>query len=343
MGSIREMFPGVARDPKELESEWRKFVGKKRGGWFVGKGVVFRTPPVLKIEGGDPKSGYDISLEEQPEQLSEQQRQAERQRKLLLKANALAKSKYRNQVIFVYRDPDSGSLSFKGIAYMPPLHARLLEGVSPGSCISKEEFDVLTASIRARSEMKGAQTDGPRRWRELRNEYGFNVWRDKERGYCRGPEEVPVREPWVRPDTTKLTEDMLPVLAAQQKELVCAKCGAPLSFEKFGVVAKGAEAPGVVDHRRPVFYGGTDVVDNLQLLCVRCNNLKRTYCERCPLGFQCERCSWAYPEHVVDYLVIRLRPLEAAKFEELLKKYQGKPPEVARKLLLEAIEKDLER
>jgi len=319
--------PGAATTPEAIIEAWREFLSHRSSeGRLVGKGVLFNLPVDISIEetGGGL---YRITLTDN------------KKGSVQFEAGALARSKYRKQVMFMR--PGEEGLVFRSFAYLDPLHTKLLEKVlektSPGECISKDEFDQITASIRRRGDK--TQSDGPRRWRELRNEYGFDVRVEGDQ-YCRG-EELPVREPQVRPDTSRLTADFLPELVSNKDDLRCAKCGVPVAFEIQGFVADRAEVTGVVDHRRPVVYGGTDDKGNLQILCVRCNNLKRTYCDRCPLGYRCERCSWAYPERVSDLIVISLKPEEAERFEELVARYKGKPPEVAKQLLMEAVEKYL--
>lgn len=66
---------------------------------------------------------------------------------------------------------------------------------------------------------------------------------------------------------------------------------------------------GLLDHRRPVFQGGNDTVENLQLFCEVCNNLKNSVCRKCPYGHRCDTCLWSHPETVRDCrLVLILEP-----------------------------------
>jgi len=76
------------------------------------------------------------------------------------------------------------------------------------------------------------------------------------------------------------------------------------------------EFPGVVDHRRPVAFAGGDEIENLQLLCRQCNNIKANVCRSCPLDYHCEKCTWAWPEKFHDTVVIQLTPLEAEVLTE---------------------------
>jgi hypothetical protein len=61
---------------------------------------------------------------------------------------------------------------------------------------------------------------------------------------------------------------------------------------------------GLLDHRRPVFQGGDDTADNLQIFCQPCNNIKNTVCRRCPYNYNCDACSWAFPEKVRSRRVV---------------------------------------
>lgn len=318
-------FPGAFGDPESIRARWSAFLSRRSlEGRVVGLGTLLTLPVDIEVTGTGEGDLKNIVLVGQNSV------------SVTLQAHALAVPKYRKQVTFIRLERD-GTVSFRSFAYMAPIHVRLLERVwkelevKKGRCIHKSVFDRITAEVRVRRHQGSNMTDGPRRWRELRNEYGFDVSVEGEY-YCAGESRVPVREPNVRPETDKMTEALLPVVAPDTPRF-CAKCGAEVSFEGDERLVAGA-----LDHRRPVIYGGTDDPSNLQVLCVRCNNLKRTFCERCPLGFSCSVCSWAYPERVIDLIVVSLFPEEAKKFAYIVQKYSGKPPEVAKKLLLEAIE-----
>ena len=152
-------------------------------------------------------------------------------------------------------------------------------------------------------------TDGPRRWRELRTEYGFDVAVIGNR-YYRGVSAVPITEPQPRPDMASLKRRTLPVLLGQGVPLRCNKCGRAIGLDK-----TGEDFPGVIDHRRPVLFGGGDEPNNLQFFCQQCNNLKARVCNDCLLGYRRETCTWAYPEIFHDTLVINLSPEMASALE----------------------------
>ena len=55
------------------------------------------------------------------------------------------------------------------------------------------------------------------------------------------------------------------------------------------------------DHRVPSIVRAdnlstTNFLTVLQTLCVRCNQVKREACKKCPYEHQCDKCAWAYPE-----------------------------------------------
>lgn len=334
---VLEGFPGLLTNPGEMREGWRGFLRRRSSeGRVVGVEVVFKLPVEIEVEEiGLSESGYPVSRKRVT--------LSDCRQKITFEALGLAVPKYRKQVTFVLEKP-GGGWAFRSFAFLSPLHVRLLEKVKEVSkdygdrfCITKSELDRVTSEIRARSGDSRPMTDGPRRWRELRNEYGFNVTVEGDL-YClypagESPFLVPVQEPNVRPDTGELTKDFL---REKAPPFFCAKCGSRVTFKEDEDFFAA-----VVDHRRPVLYGGTDELSNLQVLCVRCNNVKRGYCEKCPIGYRCSVCSWAFPERFTDTLVVSLGPVEAEKFAALLEKYNKKPPELAKELLLEAVENRL--
>lgn len=70
----------------------------------------------------------------------------------------------------------------------------------------------------------------------------------------------------------------------------CNNCGEKFPFEYL--------AP---DHRVPSIVQADNLTkDNfqsvLQTLCVRCNQVKREACKKCPYEHKCDKCAWAFPE-----------------------------------------------
>lgn len=202
---VLEGFPGLLTNPGEMREGWRGFLRRRSSeGRVVGVEVVFKLPVEIEVEEiGLSESGYPVSRKRVT--------LSDCRQKITFEALGLAVPKYRKQVTFVLEKP-GGGWAFRSFAFLSPLHVRLLEKVKEVSkdygdrfCITKSELDRVTSEIRARSGDSRPMTDGPRRWRELRNEYGFNVTVEGDL-YClypagESPFLVPVQEPNVRPDT----------------------------------------------------------------------------------------------------------------------------------------------
>ena len=76
----------------------------------------------------------------------------------------------------------------------------------------------------------------------------------------------------------------------QASGYTCSNCGQKYSFEYL--------AP---DHRVPSIVQSDNLTASnfkevLQTLCVRCNQVKREACKKCPYEHKCDLCAWAYPE-----------------------------------------------
>lgn len=84
---------------------------------------------------------------------------------------------------------------------------------------------------------------------------------------------------------------------------------------------------GLLDHRRPIFQGGEDTKENLQVFCEVCNNQKSNICRSCPYQHKCDTCVWAFPERVrASRLVIILDP---ATRDALTRKFGGEVHQAA--------------
>ncbi len=113
------------------------------------------------------------------------------------------------------------------------------------------------------------------------------------------------------PDNGKLRKAMLPLMTRNSDgEYECNNCGV---LVQFAIASTDDDVPdpftprksrGLLDHRRPILQGGDDALENLQVFCETCNNLKATTCNKCPYAFQCEGCIWAHPENVKQNRVI---------------------------------------
>ena len=87
------------------------------------------------------------------------------------------------------------------------------------------------------------------------------------------------------------------------------------------------------DHRVPSIVradnlNASNFLEVLQTLCVRCNQVKRESCKKCPYNHNCDKCAWAYPErNGVTALSLRILQEKALKqaitVEELVKKTFG--------------------
>lgn len=79
-------------------------------------------------------------------------------------------------------------------------------------------------------------------------------------------------------------------LLYENSRYVCNNCGQTFTFD---YLSPDHRIPSIVkpDNLNPLNY-----MDVLQTLCVRCNQVKREACKKCPYGHQCLKCAWAYPE-----------------------------------------------
>ncbi|MDB2668779.1 hypothetical protein N9Y74_02760 [Alphaproteobacteria bacterium] len=65
------------------------------------------------------------------------------------------------------------------------------------------------------------------------------------------------------------------------------------------------------DHRVPAIVEADNLTETnylvkLQVLCVRCNQVKREACKKCPYEHNCSKCGWAYPEkHNISILTMK--------------------------------------
>ncbi len=148
-----------------------------------------------------------------------------------------------------------------------------------------------------------------RRIRELRDELGYDI----ETGNQNGEAHYRLKS------DTRLPLKLRTYLGARErKELLrsnpasCAICGCKFSQSK----------KSVFDHRVPLIRGGAGDILNYQLLCVDCNNQKRSQCRGCDLD--CATCFLAYPEKFPPAIMLRIldkneyaRIQEAAQKEKL--------------------------
>jgi len=217
---------------------------------------------------------------------------------LIVKLNDVVDSEFRDQLGIFLLD-ENGIVRDSHIFAPFSRHLQLiLDAFPPDSRFKTEE---LYSKVTWSGDPTRAQAHARRRWKELKYSYGFDLdWDGKM--YWRGPSPVPVREPALRPDDNKLRERFWAHLAQDSMskegdELPhCAYCGGRVASRDEDDVVVVAEGIGLIDHRRPVYQGGDDDLENLQIMCQTCNNLKNSTCRRCPFNFKCSDCIWAYPE-----------------------------------------------
>ena len=225
--------------------------------------------------------------------------------------NWVAVSKFRDEIAFVLNQPDAAPI-IRRLTPLQPARRKMLDTIKPDSTMSPAEFYKRTLIG------EGTQVNARRRWGELRTEYGFGTTFTDVAFARQGT--LPINEPSPRPHQNRLDAEYFEELF-EEHEGKCAKCGIVIRLDEDDEGEKG-----LLDHRRPVPYGGGDDKANLQLFCTTCNNLKSTACQRCSLKFKCESCTWAHPEKFHDAIVLRLTPAEAKKLVDAAIA-QGKKPE----------------
>lgn len=218
--------------------------------------------------------------------------------------NKIVLSDFRpNQISFLTLDNEGRLIDKRQLAYMSPAYSRILASFESNSRFTQAEL-----YSRITTQAEETQRHARRRWKELKYEYGFDVDYDTSNSmYTTGQLDVPIRDPMLSPNSSKLKGAFLPSLMAMSQEqngdeeiLSCNYCGIEVSFsdnEDSEELSERTTEEGLLDHRKPVFQGGEDTLENLQIFCRVCNNRKNTICRKCPYEFQCASCVWAYPEH----------------------------------------------
>lgn len=244
---------------------------------------------------------------------------------LIVRCNRLVASPFRKgQLALLIFDEDSVLVSGRVLASLTQSKQAILDAFPPGKKFTSEQ-------LYAKIQTKGgeSQRHARRRWKELKYDYGFDVDFDGK-FYWRGKTDVPVREPALRPDDSKIREAFLDILAKESTSTtgdnlpLCKYCDARVTFKDSAFEDAECDDTGLLDHRRPVFQGGDDSKANLQILCQTCNNKKNTVCRACPFNYKCEKCIWAFPErarsrrlvlHLEQEAVQTLRKLFGTNYE----------------------------
>ncbi|HRK06401.1 MAG TPA: HNH endonuclease signature motif containing protein [Pseudobdellovibrionaceae bacterium] len=129
-----------------------------------------------------------------------------------------------------------------------------------------------------------------RRLRELRDEQGF----DLESGFLDG------KPAWRLRSNNRNPIKPRSYLGKSGKDQILQGWGGQCALCEKKIF--GSNKP-VFDHRIPLIRGGTGTDDNFQLLCVDCNNQKRSQCRGCEV--ECQKCFLAYPEKYPKGVVLR--------------------------------------
>ena len=301
---------------------------KVQNNWLVGRGVML-APPIsgvvvqegsrwrLRVTGNDGHSAVDHGTQQQHEFLID---------------DAVI-GRFRPQLTLV--DNASDVPIYTTLTHLQPKRLSLLQSVPLGESITRAQL-----IARNPSDEGEPQTDAPRRWRELRLEYGMGV-ADRAGGkvYSRTEDTLPVRDPMPRPDMKAINRYMVPAMLARGDQLKCAKC--ERDIDRPGTKPEQiVNFPGVCDHRRPIAYGGGDELENLQFLCVQCNNIKAHACRHCPLGYQCERCTWAHPHEFLGTLVIELGEEMGARLKDAADVVGSSPNAYVLSMLIDRLEQN---
>ena len=208
------------------------------------------------------------------------------------------------------------------IAPLQPARWNLLNLIPLGGQLSKEEYFRLAD-----------QSDARRRWTELKLEYGFDV-DIVDTQYVRGTTLPPVNWPDPRPDMKRLKDDYWDFLSEKHSSQ-CNVCTVEVVKNK-----NDEGTTGVIDHRIPVVYGGSDDIDNLQLLCTPCNNKKNQLYQNDPSKYLRSYLQWAYPEKYRSRSYhLMLEEEDSILLNELVAREQLSPSEMILRIIREKLRK----
>lgn len=242
-------------------------------------------------------------------------------------AHNIVATRFRRNAIYFIFDNDSGAPVRDVLVPIQESRWEMLNTVPLDGSISKAEF-----MKRNRKDNGQEQSDAPRRWRELRNEFGFNVEEDGGM-YHRGNQFAPTSMPEPRPDMSALKRKCWDEVY-DRFDGRCNKCRQPVRKD----AGDKEEAYGLIDHRTPVPFGGSDEIENLQLFCQTCNNRKTRVYEMHPGRFEQEFEIWAYPEKFRGSYHIRVSESEADWIETEAREKDVSAAEYAQTLLRETIQ-----
>jgi hypothetical protein len=219
--------------------------------------------------------------------------------------NKIVVSPFRSNQISFFTIIDDVAVSKRTIAGLSKSYQEMLNAFSLGETV---DSDTLYSRI-VRDDGTEAR-HARRRWQELEQDYGFDVGSNPSNStYWMGESETPIKDPELRPNDKKIGQAYWGELADSSKTFHndtlphCSYCDARV-ISKEEETDQEFESVGLLDHRRPFAQAGDDSIDNLQIFCQTCNNRKNSVCRKCPYGFKCDSCIWAYPEKVRDRRII---------------------------------------
>lgn len=149
-----------------------------------------------------------------------------------------------------------------------------------------------------------------RRIRELRDESGFDI----ETGYASGKAAYRLVS-----HTARFEESRRQYPNSQERAEVIKRDGVRCNI--CGFIPPTGKITGYLqyDHRIPFHErNGETNVDNLQLVCIRCNVIKKRACQICPM-VTCNNCPYAYSEKFGGIYVIGISKQAKGKYESVAK------------------------
>lgn len=187
----------------------------------------------------------------------------------------------------------------KLLAHLSKTKGKIITALWPGEWVRSSRLLELTG-----------QKYFDRRIRELKDESGFDI------------EAKVVSGAWsyrLKSHAVRFEERQRQYPNAQERRAVIKRDGIQCSI--CGYMPPNRELKGYLqfDHKIPFHErNGKTRLDNLQLLCTRCNVIKRRACQICPLP-TCANCAYAYPEKFGGIYVIGISKQARVRYASLAK------------------------